>query len=171
MKKIVLMLVLAVALLLPYNVQAGFGDGGLWGECAIGMNAIVVPAFQYQPTLKFAAGLDRVLLDAQFGINQALSVDSTLLQTVGVGVKFHVWSGGIPFVKAEGNVLHVLAIGTARSVSGEQKIDFKTGDIGMAIRPDFKPGNKVMPEARVTWLYGEGALSRVAFGADVVFEF
>lgn len=169
MKRILWMLALALAL--PYSAQAGIGEGGAWAEFAVGMNAVVKPTFQYQPTMKFRLGLDRILLDAQFGFNQALEVDSALLQTVGIGAELRVWSGGIPFVKGDIDKLHVLAVGTARSEAGTTNIDFKTGDIGVALRPDFKPDNKVMLEGRVTWLYADEQLKHLAFGADVVFEF
>lgn len=156
---------------LPYSAQAGISDGGAWAEFAVGMNAVVKPTFQYQPTMKFRLGLDRILLDAQFGFNQALEIDSSLLQTVGIGAELRVWSGGIPFVKGDLDRLHVLAIGTARSEAGSTKIDFTNGDIGIALRPDFNPDNKVMLEGRMTWLYADEQIKHMAFGADVVFEF
>ena len=162
MKRLILILA-SLALLSPV-AQAEYRNGS-WSEASIGMNAIINPQFQYQPMIKFGLGLDRIVLDAQFGFNLTTTVDSTLLQTVGIGAKIFVWNG--PLWKIED--LQVFLIGTARSEAGTTDIDFKTGEIGAGVRPDFKVGNKVMTEFSAVWLAAQDISAHFAVNAAIVF--
>ena len=146
------------------KAQAEYRDG-IWSEASIGMKTIINPGFGYQPNLAFGLGMDRVLIDAQFGFNLTTAVDSTLLSTVGVGAKVFIWSGSV--WKFED--FQVYAKGTARSAAGETKIDFKTGEIGFGLRPDITAGNKVMMEFEVVWLAAQDVSKHLGLNAALVF--
>lgn len=145
MKKL---LILAAVLLLIVPAQADFRDGA-WSEGRTGINWVYSNgSVQYQPMLVWGFGIDRVLIDAQLGFNLTTAIDSSLLQSVGVGARVFVWGGRVWKFER----LHVMFLGTARSEAGETNIDFRTGEIGVGIRPDVKQGNKVMTEFDIVWL-------------------
>lgn len=162
-------LVLLVAVMLPYSVKADMLTGGTFAQFPAGLNTVILPRVTLAPTCGFR------LWNEVKGIKFAMEGTA---YTTAFDLTDSTWGwGAAGYVKVRtlslgsDNLLHVLAKG-GMSTTGTPSLDPAQYQVGPVFALDLDGGlNGTVFELGIYWMSASGAVDMLGTQASLVFDF